>query len=138
MAEFTNDASTVFLALRPMVERQVSGIHTHIDHHRLLPFHKEFSQLLRHGSEAAVEPYHKKRSITSLFGTLIGAADLFQLVLRHRQRLLYEHSLVVGERGYHIAGMAVVARQDKDSMGFGILQQIAGGFRLAESEGLAG
>src|SRR2546429_695596 len=128
MAEFTDDASTVFVALRPMVERQVSGVHTHIDHHRLLPLGNEFSQLLRHGSEAAVEPYHEKRSVTLLFSGLIGTAGLFQFVLRHRQGFLHEYRFVVGKRSYDITRMAVMARTDKKSLGFGHLPPGRGRF----------
>src|SRR5215510_6870543 len=112
MTAFANDASAAHpWGLRPMIWRNLPGIHCHDQAFRRLHASEEFFDSLDLRSKATVETYHQQWGRVARVCRCISLDDLFKLLRSQSQRLLDKDVFSHFQRATREVCVAVVTRR---------------------------
>src|SRR5262245_59654403 len=113
MTTFANDASAANLwVLRPMIWRNLPGIHRHDQDFRRLHAREEFLYSLDLGSKATVETHHQQWGRVTRVCRRISLDDLLQLRRCQRQWFFDKDVFACLQSATHEMRVAVVTRRD--------------------------
>src|SRR2546425_3053829 len=134
VTELANNAPSFARLLGPVFRRNKSCVYPDVIHHRFAPAGEELPHGSRWRRESPIEAYHQKRSLPSFPTFLVSLTDPLQLFPVYGEGLLHEHCFSTVKSFYHVLGMALVSRGDKDRVEVRIGQDFRRGLSPCESE----